>query len=65
MDEPPRPLSLSDPASAASSDSFSCGKGGIGPPFRLSGRQRILSSLAGWMSGNNFFPFTLVGLGQG
>jgi hypothetical protein len=36
MDAPTRPLWLSDPASAASSDSFSCRKGGIGPPFRLS-----------------------------
>jgi hypothetical protein len=56
LDEPTRLWSLSDPASAASSDSFSCKKGGIGPPFRLPGRQRIPSSLAGWMSGNNFFP---------
>jgi hypothetical protein len=36
LDEPTMSLWLSDPASAASSDSFSCKKGGIGPPFRLS-----------------------------
>jgi hypothetical protein len=65
LDEPTRPLSLPDPASAASSDSFSCKKGGIGPPFRLPGHplppagdghgcQFFLPPLGGWGRANNF-----------
>jgi hypothetical protein len=68
MDEPTRPLWLSDPAGAASSDSFSCKKGGIGPPFRLSGGLPLWEytpyPLAEEIAGCKPIPSAPCGLGQ-
>jgi hypothetical protein len=42
---------------------FSCGKGGIGPPFRLSGKKA--DRRCGLGQGNQFFPFTFSGWAKG